>query len=244
MTATKVSIKPLEDRIVVQANEAETTTASGIVIPDTAKEKPQEGTVLVGRPRPHRRQGQPRPARRLRRRRRPLQQVRRHRGQVRRRGVPRPLRPRRPRDHREVSPSERPGPPQACRGASVAPRAGASSRSRCRRTPNAGRKPMAKILSFDEDARRALERGVDKLANAVKVTLGPQAAATSCWTRSSARPRSPTTASRSPARSSSTTRTRTSARSWPSPSRPRPTTSPVTAPPPPPCWPRRWSTPG
>ena len=33
---------------------------------------------------------------------------------------------------------------------------------------------MAKILSFDEDARRALERGVDKLANAVKVTLGPQ----------------------------------------------------------------------
>jgi chaperonin GroES len=47
VTATKVSIKPLEDRIVVQANEAETTTASGIVIPDTAKEKPQEGTVLA-----------------------------------------------------------------------------------------------------------------------------------------------------------------------------------------------------
>jgi len=46
-TATKVAIKPLEDRIVVQANEAETTTASGIVIPDTAKEKPQEGTVLA-----------------------------------------------------------------------------------------------------------------------------------------------------------------------------------------------------
>ncbi len=46
-TATKVNIKPLEDRIVVQANEAETTTASGLVIPDTAKEKPQEGTVLA-----------------------------------------------------------------------------------------------------------------------------------------------------------------------------------------------------
>ena len=46
-TITKVAIKPLEDRIVVQANEAETTTASGIVIPDTAKEKPQEGTVLA-----------------------------------------------------------------------------------------------------------------------------------------------------------------------------------------------------
>jgi chaperonin GroES len=47
VTATKVRIKPLEDRIVVQANEAETTTASGIVIPDTAKEKPQEGTVVA-----------------------------------------------------------------------------------------------------------------------------------------------------------------------------------------------------
>jgi len=46
-TATKVAIRPLEDRIVVQAVEAETTTASGLVIPDTAKEKPQEGIVLA-----------------------------------------------------------------------------------------------------------------------------------------------------------------------------------------------------
>ena len=42
-----VNIKPLEDKILVEANEAETTTASGIVIPDTAKEKPQEGKVLA-----------------------------------------------------------------------------------------------------------------------------------------------------------------------------------------------------
>lgn len=42
-----VSIKPLEDRIVVQGIEAEQTTASGLVIPDTAKEKPQEGEVLA-----------------------------------------------------------------------------------------------------------------------------------------------------------------------------------------------------
>ena len=42
-----VNIKPLEDRIVIQASEPETTTASGIVIPDTAKEKPQEGKVLA-----------------------------------------------------------------------------------------------------------------------------------------------------------------------------------------------------
>ena len=38
-------LAPLEDRIVVQANEGDQTTASGLVIPDTAKEKPQEGVV-------------------------------------------------------------------------------------------------------------------------------------------------------------------------------------------------------
>ena len=42
-----VNIKPLEDRIVVQTLEAEQTTASGLVIPDTAKEKPQEGEVVA-----------------------------------------------------------------------------------------------------------------------------------------------------------------------------------------------------
>ena len=42
-----VNIKPLEDRILVKALDAEQTTASGLVIPDTAKEKPQEGEVLA-----------------------------------------------------------------------------------------------------------------------------------------------------------------------------------------------------
>jgi chaperonin GroES len=42
-----VNIKPLEDRILVKALEAEQTTASGLVIPDTAKEKPQEGEVMA-----------------------------------------------------------------------------------------------------------------------------------------------------------------------------------------------------
>ena len=42
-----VSIKPLEDRIVIKQVEAETTTASGLVIPDSAKEKPQEGEVVA-----------------------------------------------------------------------------------------------------------------------------------------------------------------------------------------------------
>ncbi len=46
-TATKVGIRPLEDRILVTVDEAETTTASGLVIPETAKEKPQQGTVIA-----------------------------------------------------------------------------------------------------------------------------------------------------------------------------------------------------
>ena len=40
-------IKPLGDRVVIQVSEGEQKTASGIVLPDTAKEKPQEGTVVA-----------------------------------------------------------------------------------------------------------------------------------------------------------------------------------------------------
>ena len=42
-----MNLQPLEDRIVVRASDAESTTASGLVIPDTAKEKPQQGEVLA-----------------------------------------------------------------------------------------------------------------------------------------------------------------------------------------------------
>ncbi len=42
-----VNIKPLEDRILVKTLDAEQTTASGLVIPDTAKEKPQRGTIVA-----------------------------------------------------------------------------------------------------------------------------------------------------------------------------------------------------
>jgi len=45
--STEVSIKPLEDRVLVTIDDAEQTTASGLVIPDTAKEKPQQGTVVA-----------------------------------------------------------------------------------------------------------------------------------------------------------------------------------------------------
>lgn len=42
-----VNFKPLADRVLIEPTAAETTTASGIIIPDTAKEKPQEGTVVA-----------------------------------------------------------------------------------------------------------------------------------------------------------------------------------------------------
>ncbi len=42
-----MNLQPLEDRIIVRPNDAESTTASGLVIPDTAKEKPQQGSVLA-----------------------------------------------------------------------------------------------------------------------------------------------------------------------------------------------------
>lgn len=42
-----MNLQPLEDRIIVRPSEGEATTASGLVIPDTAKEKPQQGEVLA-----------------------------------------------------------------------------------------------------------------------------------------------------------------------------------------------------
>ena len=44
---SKLNIKPLADRVLIQPLEAETKTASGIIIPDTAKEKPQKGNVVA-----------------------------------------------------------------------------------------------------------------------------------------------------------------------------------------------------
>lgn len=44
---SKVNIKPLADRVLVESAAAEETTASGIIIPDTAKEKPQRGVVIA-----------------------------------------------------------------------------------------------------------------------------------------------------------------------------------------------------
>ena len=44
---SKINIKPLADRVLIKPSAAETTTASGIIIPDSAKEKPQKGTVVA-----------------------------------------------------------------------------------------------------------------------------------------------------------------------------------------------------
>ena len=47
---SKVNIKPLADRVLVEQQAAEEKTASGIIIPETAKEKPQKGTVVAAGP--------------------------------------------------------------------------------------------------------------------------------------------------------------------------------------------------
>jgi len=47
MNMTEVKIRPLADRVLVEAAAAEDKTAGGIIIPDTAKEKPQKGTVVA-----------------------------------------------------------------------------------------------------------------------------------------------------------------------------------------------------
>ena len=160
-----VNIKPLEDKILVQANEAETTTASGLVIPDTAKEKPQEGTVVAVGPGRWDEDGEKRiPLDVSEGRHRHLQQVRRHRDQVQRRGVPDPVGPRRAGCRRQVS-------------TRVPPRRSPSTAGDFRggmRSDETRKTSMSKQIEFNETARRAMEAGVDKLADAVRVTLGPR----------------------------------------------------------------------
>ena len=49
---SKINFKPLADRVLVEPAAAEEKTASGIIIPDTAKEKPQKGKIIAYSPRP------------------------------------------------------------------------------------------------------------------------------------------------------------------------------------------------
>ena len=132
-----MSLKPLDDRIVVEPNEAEQTTASGLVIPDTAKEKPQQGKVLaVGPGKRAETSGE-------------LIALDISVGQT-------------------VLYSKYGGTEVTIDGKDLLI---LSSRDVLAVVEA---ELMAKLLKFDEEARRALEAGVDKLANAVKVTLGPK----------------------------------------------------------------------
>jgi co-chaperonin GroES (HSP10) len=158
-----VSIKPLEDRIVIKSLEAEQTTASGLVIPDTAKEKPQEGEVLAVGPGRIDDKGN----------RVPLDVkvgdrviYSKYGGTEIKHGGEEflPLRPRRSRS-----------------SADAASARDVLAHRRLRRVARGERRPasrpegfMAKELEFNDSARKSLERGVDALANAVKVTLGPK----------------------------------------------------------------------
>ena len=166
-------LHPLDDRIVVRPGESEETTASGLVIPDTAKEKPQQGEVLaVGPGRRSEDTGELIPidvkvgdtvvyskygGTEIHRR---------------RRGRADPLRPRHPgqagligriRIGRPAAPVL-PGPARRPQPDPPDPEPHGGSRGEV----------MPKILKFDEAARRGLEAGVNKLADTVKVTLGPK----------------------------------------------------------------------
>ena len=74
-----INLKPLDDRVVVEPVEAEEVTAGGIVLPDSAKEKPQRGTVLAVGPGKLLDSGERGEAFRRRRRRGDLRQVQRQR---------------------------------------------------------------------------------------------------------------------------------------------------------------------
>ncbi|MGA0154001.1 MAG: chaperonin GroEL [Ilumatobacteraceae bacterium] len=133
-----MNLKPLDDRIVVRPNEAEERTASGLVIPDTAKEKPQQGTVLaVGPGRWSDDEGK-------------------HFALDVKEGD-------------TVLYSKYGGTEVTVNGEDLLILTAATF------LPSSPSEAlMSKQLKFDEEARRALEAGVNKLADAVRVTLGPK----------------------------------------------------------------------
>ena len=148
-------LRPLGDRVVIQPTPREEMTKSGIVLPDTAKEKPQEGTILAVGPGRILDDGKREPIDVKKRRQGPLRQVRRDRVQGRRRGPP----------HRQPE-----GHPRGRRGLDV----GFDPAQTRPHTVSWRDTELAKQLIFDETARRSLKRGIDRLADAVKVTIGPK----------------------------------------------------------------------
>ncbi len=161
----KQKIRPLEDRVVIQQIEAEEKTAGGIVLPDTAKEKPQRGKVLAVGPGKLLDSGERAADRRGRGGRGPLRQVLGHGNQGGRRGDQDPPRVRHPGEDRQVIP------PRAgshrCIGPGVPWLAAPSFIVFEEHTS------VAKQLLFSDAARRKMLEGVDILAHAVGTTLGP-----------------------------------------------------------------------
>ena len=155
-----MNLQPLGDRLIVEVLEDEETTASGIVLPDTAKEKPQRGRVLAVGP-----------------------GARDDKGEL----VPMDVA-----EGDEIIFSKYGGTEiklgtdevLILRESDVLAKVvGAGKKSRRRRrwrarppspSRNGGSEMAHKELKFNEDARRSLERGVNILADAVKVTLGPK----------------------------------------------------------------------
>ena len=171
-TAIATKLRPLGDRVVIKPSAREEMTKSGIVLPDTAKEKPQEGTIIAAGPG------------------KILDDGKRETMDV--------------KEGDKVLYAKYAGTEFKVDGddcsSSARRTSSRSSRTDGRRAASirplhvpGGTFELAKQLIFDETARRSLKRGIDRLADAVKVTIGPKGR-TSSSTRSSARRRSPTTA--------------------------------------------------
>src|SRR3954464_927505 len=134
----RMNLKPLSDRLIVQAIEEEETTASGLVLPDTAKEKPQKGKVVAVGDGPVE-DGE----------RRPLDVS----------------------EGDEVLYSKYGGTEIKVDGEDLLVLRESDVLAKVGKSSN--RKHMAhKELKYEAEARKALEAGVDAVANAVKVTLG------------------------------------------------------------------------
>ena len=164
-TATATKLRPLGDRVVIQPTPREEMTKSGIVLPDTAKEKPQEGTIIAAGPGRLNDDGEREPM-----------DVKdgdkvlyaKYAGtefKVDGEELPHRQPEGHPGGRRGLAPTGADRPDHRGAGRATCP---------ADAPPQGGITTVAKQLIFDETARRSLKRGVDKLADAVKVTLGPK----------------------------------------------------------------------
>ena len=142
-----MSLRPLHDRVLIKRIEEQETVKGGIIIPDTAKEKSQEGEVVAFGTGKMLENGSHRAIGSERRRPDTFRKVFRNRNQSRGPGLSDPPR-RRDHWHFDAKPAKQPG------------------RNR--------RNTMAKQIVHGEDSRQAILRGVNTLADAVKITSGPK----------------------------------------------------------------------